>query len=34
VDRLLGSFDNLDEMTDGLLIRSENFQALNLLIER
>jgi len=34
VDRLLGSFDNLDEMTDGLLIHSENFQALNLLIEK
>jgi len=30
-DRLLASFDDLDEQTDGLLIRSENFQALNLL---
>jgi len=28
VDRLLGSFDDLDEITDGLLIHSENFQAL------
>lgn len=31
VDRLLGSFDDLEEMTDGLLIHSENCQALNLL---
>ena len=30
-DRLLASFDNLDEMTDGLLVHSENWQALNLL---
>lgn len=30
-DKLLASFDNLDEATDGLLIHSENFQALNLL---
>ncbi len=29
VDRLLASFDDLNEMTDGLLIHSENFQALN-----
>jgi adenine-specific DNA-methyltransferase len=28
---LLGSLDNLDEQIDGLLINSENFQALNLL---
>lgn len=28
VDRLLASFDTLDEMTDGLLVRSENWQAL------
>ena len=28
-DRLLASFDDLDEATDGLLINSENFQALN-----
>src|SRR5690554_1529457 len=33
-DRLLGSFDNLEEMTDGLLIHSENWQALNLLKEK
>lgn len=30
-DRLLGSFDDIDEMTDGLLVHSENWQALNLL---
>ena len=30
-DRLLESFEELDEATDGLLIQSENFQALNLL---
>jgi len=34
VDRLLGSFTDLDEMTDGLLIHSENWQALNLMLER
>ena len=34
VDRLLSSFDDLEEMTDGLLIHSENCQALNLLQER
>ena len=34
VDRLLGSFDDLDEMTDGLLVHGENWQALNLLGER
>ncbi|HHX73473.1 MAG TPA: site-specific DNA-methyltransferase, partial [Firmicutes bacterium] len=33
-DRLLASFDDLDEMTDGLLIHSENWQALNLLQEK
>lgn len=33
-DRLLASFEDLDEMTDGLLIRSENFQALNLLADK
>jgi adenine-specific DNA-methyltransferase len=32
--RLLASFNNLDEQCDGLLIHSENFQALNLLLER
>jgi len=34
VDRLLGSFDDLDEMTDGVLVHSENWQALRLLDER
>jgi adenine-specific DNA-methyltransferase len=34
VDRLLASFDDLDEMTDGLLVHSENWQALNLLQEK
>ncbi len=29
-DRLLAEFDDLDQQTDGLLISSENFQALNL----
>ena len=33
-DRLLASFANLDSLTDGLLIHSENWQALNLLQER
>lgn len=33
-DRLLAEFDDLDEMTDGLLINSENFQAINLLQEK
>lgn len=32
--KLLASFDNLDEQIDGLLVNSENFQALNLLGER
>jgi len=32
--RLLASFDDLDEQTDGLLVHGENFQALNLLLER
>jgi adenine-specific DNA-methyltransferase len=32
--RLLASFDDLDEQCDGLFIHSENFQALNLLMER
>ncbi|MDY6895024.1 MAG: DNA methyltransferase, partial [Thermotogota bacterium] len=31
---LLKSFENIDEQTDGLIINSENFQALNLLQER
>jgi len=34
VDRLVGSFDDLDEKTDGLLVHSENWQALNLLFEK
>ena len=33
-DRLLAYFNDLDVMTDGLLIHSENWQALNLLQER
>jgi adenine-specific DNA-methyltransferase len=33
-DRLLGEFDDIDEQTDGVLINSENFGALNLLQER
>jgi adenine-specific DNA-methyltransferase len=32
--RLLGSIENFDEQCNGLLIHSENFQALNLLQER
>lgn len=32
--RLLAAIENFDEQCDGLLIRSENFQALNLLQER
>ncbi len=32
--RLLGSIENFDEQCDGLLIHSENFQALHLLQER
>ena len=33
-EKLLASFDNLDEATDGVIINSENFQALNLLLEK
>lgn len=33
-DLLLSEFDNLDEQTDGLLINSENFQALGLMQEK
>ena len=33
-DRLLAHFDDLDNLTDGLLIHGENFQALNLLMEK
>jgi len=32
--RLLAAFDDLDAQCDGLLVHGENFQALNLLIER
>jgi adenine-specific DNA-methyltransferase len=32
--RLLGTFDDLDGATDGVLIHAENFQALNLLVEK
>jgi adenine-specific DNA-methyltransferase len=32
--RLLERFDDLDEALDGVLIKSENFQALNLLLEK
>jgi adenine-specific DNA-methyltransferase len=32
--RLLASFEDLDEALDGLLIKSENWQALNLLLEK
>ncbi len=34
VDRLLARYDNLDGMTDGLLVHSENWQALNLLQDK
>ena len=34
VDRLLAGFNDIDEMVDGLLIHSENWQALNLLKEK
>ncbi len=34
VDRLLASFGNLDDYTDGLLVHAENWQALHLLEER
>ena len=33
-DRLLASFDDLDESIDGLLVHSENWQALNLLAKK
>ncbi|MBW2075914.1 MAG: hypothetical protein JRI58_14440 [Deltaproteobacteria bacterium] len=34
IDCLLTSFDNLDQLTDGLLVHSENWQALNVLLEK
>jgi adenine-specific DNA-methyltransferase len=33
-NRLLASFENIDELTDGLLINGENFQTLNLLLRK
>jgi len=33
-DKLLAEFDNLDEETNGILINSENFQALNVMQEK
>lgn len=33
-EKLISTFDNIDEISDGTLIHSENFQALNLLLER
>lgn len=33
-DRLLAEFDNIDDITNGLLINSENFQVLNLINEK
>ncbi|MDR4507882.1 MAG: hypothetical protein MRJ65_06545 [Candidatus Brocadiaceae bacterium] len=33
-EKLLASFDNIDEACDGVIINSENFQALNLLCEK
>ena len=32
--KILSSFDNLDESTDGVLIQSDNFQALNTILPR
>jgi adenine-specific DNA-methyltransferase len=32
--KLLAAFENLEEATDGILVNSENFQALNLLMEK
>ena len=34
VDRLMGSFEKLDDIVDGVLVHSENYQALALLRER
>lgn len=33
-EKLLASFDNIDETCDGVIVNSENFQALNLLSEK
>jgi len=32
--KILSSFDNLDELTDGVLIKSDNFQALNTILPK
>ncbi|MFK5975575.1 MAG: site-specific DNA-methyltransferase [Sulfurovum sp.] len=32
--KILSSFDNLDEITDGVLIKSDNFQALNTILPK
>jgi len=32
--KILGSFDNIDEVTDGVLIKSDNFQALNTILPK
>jgi len=32
--KIISSFDNLDEVTDGLLIKSDNFQALNTILPK
>jgi len=32
--KILSSFDNLDEVTDGVLIKSDNFQALNTILPK
>ena len=34
VDRLMDSFDDLDGMTDGVLVHGDNWQALNLMAEK
>ena len=34
LDDLLGNFDDLDDMTDGILVKSENTQAMNLLLTK
>ncbi len=34
IDHLLSLFDDLEEQIDGLLLNSENFQSLNLLVEK
>ena len=34
IDRLLSSYEDLGGVTDGLLVHSENWQALNLLVEK